>query len=186
MNRWAQWCVGVGLVAAAWGVAAITPPDSEIQAPFVAMATLEQPIEGRNIAATINEVKRVSRVSEGGWSADGNWLVIDLDVSATTAESSALFVPTKLMLAEFTVGGYTYGATERAPSLWKHALAVGIPRSGSIAFELPSQLDEGIGVLSLGENTDSRLDSVIEMSIDLSTLSVEAESALVETQWSTP
>lgn len=186
MNRWVQWGAGIGFVAAAWVVAAVTPPDSEIQAPFVATATLNQPAEGRNIAVTITDVERASHVSEGGWSADGNWLVIDLDVSATAMESSAMFVPTKLMLVEFTIGGDTYGATERAASLWKQALAVGIPRSGSIAFELPPQLDEGIGVLSLGENTDARLDSVIEMTIDLSQLPVETESALVETQWSTP
>jgi hypothetical protein len=124
-------------------------------------------------------VTRAVRVEAGEWSAEGNWLVVDLEVSAVVKELGVL-----LSRATFEVDGVTYGASERPVSLLRRSLFAGVPQTGSLAFELPEDLVSGDGVLRFGVDTDERLDSVIETTIDLDDIAVEESVELRPTEWS--
>lgn len=177
MKTWAQWLIGAALVAAAWGVAAVTPPEEAREAPFAVQAVVGETATGRNIQVTITSVQRTNHVSTDDWSADGNWVVVHLTAQATAEE------PQSLRLATLTIGERTYSASERPDSLYLGSVAVGIPRSGSLAFELPADLDEGSATLTLGLWGDPRLDSVIELSVDVGTLPHPPSLELHETEW---
>jgi hypothetical protein len=177
-RRGATWAVGAALVAAAWGVAAITPPDGAEESPFVVSAEVGERATGRNIAVTVHDVTRSESVRSGDWSADGNWIVVDLDAEAVVSEFGAL-----LELATLEVNGRTFGASERPDSLLRAPLAVGVPVSGSLAFELPADVDGGAAVLSLGETADPRLDSVVEIDLVLDALVVEDAVELVPVEF---
>lgn len=181
MRAAVAWGVGAALVVLAWGVAAITPDDDAAQAPFPVAATVGERAEGRNIAATVTEVSAANAVTAAnGWTAEGTWVVIDLDVEAVTAEQGAL-----LALATLTIDDRVYGASERPESLLRQQLPVGAARTGSLAFEVPEEALTGDGMLRLGLNDlDPRLDSVIELPIPLDELTVQPEVQLVETDWS--
>ncbi|HYI52296.1 MAG TPA: hypothetical protein VEX42_12075 [Microbacterium sp.] len=181
MTRWATWAVGAGLVAAAWGVAAVTPADDAEEAPFPVVVELGDRGVGRNIAVTVTDVRRVESVSAGEWSAEGNWVVVDLDAEAVQSEFGTL-----LTLATLQVDGRTFRASERPESLLRGGLSVGIPLSGSVAFELPEGLDGGHAMLTFGLDTDPRLDSLLVADIDLGAIELDREAELQPTDWSTP
>jgi hypothetical protein len=105
---------------------------------------------------------------------------VHLTAEAVTKE------PATLALSTLTVGERTFSASERPDSFRSQALAVGIPRSGSLAFELPSDLDEGGATLTLGLRGDARLDSVIQLPVDLGTLPHPPTLELHETEWTNP
>lgn len=180
MKRWASWAAGAALVAAAWGVAAITPPEDAAENPFAVAVAVGERGEGRNIAVTVDDVRRAQSVSTAEWSAEGNWVVVDLDAEAVVSESGTL-----LTLATLEVDGRTYSASERPDSLLRSPLAVGIPRSGSVAFELADDIDAGKAVITFGLDTDPRLDSLIIVEVDLGAVDVEPDAALRVTGWST-
>lgn len=181
MRRGVTWAIGAALVAAAWGVAVITPAEDAEEAPFAVTAEPGERAAGRNIAVTVTDVRRAESLSAGDWSADGNWVVVDLDAEAVVSESGTL-----LALATLEVDGRVFRASERPESLLRHALSVGIPLSGSLAFELPAELTAGSGLLRLGESPDPRLDSVILLAVELQDLPVEQSTDLRTTEWSTP
>jgi hypothetical protein len=181
MNRWATWGLGAALVAAAWGVALITPAEDAEEAPFPVVVEIGDRGVGRNIAVTVTDVGRAGAVTAGEWSAEGNWLVVDLEAEAVLSEFGAL-----LAHATLELDGRSFRASERPESLLRAALAVGIPRSGSLAFELPAETRGGAGELRLGVSTDERLDSVIVVPVDLEEIAVEPEADLQPTGWSAP
>lgn len=179
MNRVLAWSAGAGLVALAWGVAAVTPaPDAE-EAPFIVDVAVDEEGVGRNIAVTVTDITRAGEVSAGEWSAEGNWVVVDLDAEAIVSETGAL-----LALATLEVDGRTFTASERPDSLLRKSLAVGIPQSGSVAFELADDVTGGQATLSFGETGDSRLDSLIVVHVDLDDVAVRTAAELEPTGWS--
>jgi hypothetical protein len=179
MRRSVSWAVGAALVAAAWGVAAITPPEDAAEDSFpVAVAVGERGV-GRNIAITVDDIRRAESVSTAEWSAEGNWVVVDLDAEAVASEYGTL-----LTLATLEIGGRTFRASERPDSLLSGPLSVGVPRSGSVAFELADDVDSGEAVLTFGLDTDPRLDSLIVLRVDVGAIDVEADAALRATEWS--
>lgn len=180
MRRWVGWAVGGALIAAAWGVALITPPEDAFERPFPVTVEVGERGEGRNIAITVRDVRRAETVSAGEWSAEGNWVVVDLEAEAVISEFGTL-----LTLATLEVDGRTYSASERPDSLRRGSLAVGIPRSGSLAFELADDVEPAEAVLTFGLDTDPRLDSLIVVPIDLRESDVEADAELQPTEWST-
>lgn len=178
MKSWQQWLIGAGLVVVAWGVAGITPPEDAREAPFAVAAEVGAPATGRNIEITVTELRRASTVTTSDWSADGNWLIVDLSASAVVTDQGAA-----LRTVELAIDGRTFSASERPDSLFKESLNAGIARTGSVAFELPADLDAGTGILTFGLFTDARLDSVIELSVDLTDVAVQQEVALAATDW---
>lgn len=180
MMRWVSGAIGAALVAVAWGVAAITPTEDSAEDPFPVTVAVGERGEGRNIAVTVDDIRRAETVTAGEWTADGNWVVVDLDAEAVVTESGTL-----LTLATLEIDGRTFSASERPESLRRASLAVGIPQSGSVAFELPADVRGGEGVLTFGLDTDPRLDSLIVLDVDLDAIEIEEEAALLATDWST-
>lgn len=178
-RRWAAAAAGAALVAAAWCVALVTPTEDDAVLPFVTTMQLGEQADGRNLAVTLLDVHRADSVIAGGWSADGNWIVIDLDAEAIDEESGAL-----VALATLQVGGATYQASERPESLFERPLYAGLPQSGSLAFELPAAAVGGTAVLHLGLHSDPRLDTLMEAEFDLGPLPVESDVEMIPTGWS--
>lgn len=178
MKRWIQWVVGTGLVMIAWGVAAFTPPEEAREAPFAIRVAIGEQATGRNIEVTVTDIRRASSITAGTWHADGNWVVVDLTAAAVITDS-----PASLRLATLTIDGTIYRASERPASFLDRALTLGIPQSGSLAFELQDALDSGTATLTLGLNTDPRLDSIVVVTTQLEDVKVERETALQVTGW---
>ncbi len=170
--------MGIGLVVAAWFVAFVTPAEEAREDPFVVRADAGQIAEGRDIAARVDGVRRAGAVTAAGWRAEGNWLVVDLTVSSRVTTSGAI-----LGNATLHAEGRSYSASERPTSLYRQRLTADLPRSGSIAFELPPGLAPDGATLRLGGSTDERLDSVIEITLDAGGLAPGAEEELQPTQW---
>lgn len=181
LPRWAPWPIGVILVIAAWFVALVTPGEERVTSPFPVTAAVGDEGAGRNIAVTVTDMHRAAEVTAGGWSAEGNWLVVDLDVASVVSESGTL-----LSHLELVVDGVRYGASERPESLRRAGLSAGIPRSGSLAFELPEDLIDGDAVLELAIDGDTRLDSMIVVPFDLADVPDVGAAELTETKWTNP
>ncbi|WP_159500229.1 hypothetical protein [Microbacterium sp. 18062] len=181
MRPWLTWTIGAGALMAAWLVALATPSQDDVESPFAVRLELGQAAAGRNLEVTVIDVRMAREVAAGAWSAEGTWLVVDLDAQAVVAEDDAL-----LTAATLEVGGTTYRASERPASLLGAALSVGIPRTGGLAFELPGDPPTGTATLSLGLDADTRLDSLLELPIALDAVPRVARADLVPTGWAAP
>jgi len=179
VKRWVGWTLGGALVAAAWAVAAVTPGEHAYEDPFPVAVEVGETGIGRNVAVTVLDMRRAETVRAGSWSAEGNWVVVDLEAEAVESEFGTL-----LTRATLDIDGRTFSASERPESLLRAALSVGIPRTGSVAFELAEDVDAGRGILRFGLDTDPRLDSVIVLDIDLDALAVESAVDMLPTEWS--
>jgi len=183
LPRWAAWTIGIACIAVAWFVALATPGEEQIQAPFRVPAAIGEAAIGRNLAVTFTDIRRASEVSASGWTADGNWLVVDLEAEAVTTE-----IGTSIQYAKLELDGMQFDASERPPSFAKDgALEVGIPREGSFAFELPDGLDAGDGRIELAlNNITPELDSMIVLSFDLGDVESMDQTELLATGWVGP
>ncbi|RXZ73233.1 hypothetical protein [Agromyces albus] len=180
MRRWAAALGGTALVVAAWGTALVTPDDAEAERPFSVPVEIGDRGEGRNLAVTVTGIRAADAATIDGWDAEGPWLIVDLEAAAVQSDLRAT-----LSHATLSVDGRTYRASERPPdSMFRSELAVGVPRSGSIAFELPEEaLGDDVAVLSLGLEADPRLDSLIEVHFEPSTLDRIEEAELMSSGW---
>jgi len=179
---WAAWTIGVACIVAAWFAALVTPGTEEAQAPFEVPATIGEAASGRNLVVTITDIRRASKVSAGGWTAEGNWLVVDLDAESVLTEFGTSLAHTELVL-----DGIRFSASERPDSLAEGgALSIGLPLQGSLAFELPEGLDAGEGRLELALSPDPSLDSMIVLSFDLGEVPAVDQTELLETGWANP
>lgn len=188
MRRRFAWPLGVALVVAAWFVSGATPDGEErITDPFPVAAEIGRTAEGRNLAVTVHEATLADRVTSGGWHAEGTWLVIELDAWTTRTEA-----PGSLGAAFLVAGDRTFRASERpgaydpSASLLRAGLHLGVPQSGSLAFELPADAADGEATLRLGLSEQLAGDSVIEVAIDLAAVPHAAEVELPVTEWATP
>lgn len=180
LPHWAAWAIGAGMVAAAWLVALVTPGEDQVQSPFPVTVAIGEEGVGRNIAATVTDIRRVGELTAGDWSAEGNWLVVDLDVASVVSEDVLM------KFAEVSIDGIRYSASERPDSLLEQGLSAGIPRSGSLAFELPGGLETGEAVLELASNQFTMLDSVIVVPFDLADVPFSAGAEIEEMGWTNP
>ncbi|WP_322409044.1 hypothetical protein [Microbacterium invictum] len=178
MRRWLAWTIGVALVVSAWGVLQITPSQDDAEAPFPLAAAIDEATSARGFVVTVTDVRLASRAVAGGWSAEGTWLVVDLRAEATQDETGTI-----LAHAELVIEGVAYRASERPASLLRGGLTPGIPREGSLAFELPGDVARDTATLELGISDDPRLDSLVTLDLDLGTLDAEDEVELLETGW---
>lgn len=173
------WLLTLVLLTGAWALVKITLPIGSAQAPFPTTATIGEASHARNLTVTVTDVHAARHVADAqGWSADGTWLVVDLEASVEQTQVGAL-----LGLATLSIGEREFVATQRAASLYRGGLVTGVPRSGSIAFELPADALVGTATLRLALSENTVLDGVIELPIDLDELPVEADAALHETGW---
>ena len=170
MRPWLVWAIGAALLIAAWGVVQVTPDDDVATQPFSVAAEVGRAVESRGLAVTVTDVRLGESAAAAGWRADGTWLVIDLEAAARGDERAA-----RLEQAALVLDGVTYRASERPPSLFSQALTIDLPRAGSIAFELPADAASRTAVLQLGLDVETRLDSVVELPIDLAALDPQRE-----------
>jgi hypothetical protein len=178
-KSWAVWTAGVALLALAWGVTKVTPGPELTEASFIVDARIGEEARGAELILTVDDVMLADRVEDSrGWGADGVWVVADMQMSARTTEEITL-----LGTAHLIVDGRTYRASERPASLLGETLGAGIVTKGSVAFELPSGVDEGPAVLRFAPKADDlRLDSVIELAVELSDLDRESTRELRPTE----
>lgn len=177
------WLLTAALLACAWLVSKATLPDDATIAPFPATAQIGEETAARNLVVTITDVHLANRVTDAaGWSADGTWLVVDLDAAGAGADDIGL-----LTVAELTIGERTFSATDRGTTFLGQRLVTGVPRAGSLAFELPADVTDDVATLRLGVPTgppgEVLSDGVIDLSIALGALAVEREVVLHETGW---
>lgn len=178
-TRVVPWLVTFVLLAGAWGVVRVTLPEGSAQAPFPTAATIGEAVSARNLTVTVTDVHAARGVRDAdGWSAAGTWLIVDLEAASDQTEDGAF-----LGLATLRIGDREFSATERGSTFYRTRLFTGVPRSGSLAFELPADALSGTATISLGLSRQVALDGVIELSVDLDELSVEPEVDLDETGW---
>lgn len=178
LPTWAAWAIGVACIVVAWFAALVTPGEEQTQAPFEVPATIGETATGRNLAVTFTDLRRASEVGADGWMAEGNWLVADLAVESVLAEDA-----TSLKNARLEIDGMRFTASERPDSLESQPLAIGVPREGSLAFELPEGLDSGAARIVLALESDPSLDSMIVLSFDLGDVAVVDRTELLPTGW---
>lgn len=158
-GRWVPWVGGVALVLAAGVVTAVTPPEDALTDPLLVRAAIDDTATSRTLVAAVQDASFADRLTVADeWEADGNWLVIELAVSAPTTEVDAA-----IGVASLVIDGRVFLASERPPtSLLRADLRVGTDTVGTLAFELPDGLRSGGGELRLtGEYPTPHLDDVI-------------------------
>lgn len=183
LRRAAPWVGATALLVAAWGLGVATPPRNAIEPPVVIHAEMGERATGRNLAAVVNDVRATQFVSTPNWSADGNWLIVDLDAASVLSQREG-----RIGGATLKIGERTFRASERpgTDSLFAKQLLPGVWQSGSIAFELPEDALSGTGTLSLSQRSDTRGDSLIQLSLDLESVPVTASEELLPLSWTQP
>lgn len=182
MKRAIPWLITAALLVAAWLVALATPDDSASVEPFLVPATIGEAAVGRDFTVTVQDVTLADKVSDAtGWSAEGTWLVVELDAEANLDQFGMLFQG-----ATLTIDDQSFRPSERMDSFLSTSLVTGVSQSGALAFELPDDARSATGILRLSAKTDTRADSVAELEIDLGALTPVAEAEVRETDWTTP
>lgn len=182
-RRWARriapWSLTAVLLAGAWVLNTVALPDSSSEASFATRTAIGETATTRNLELTVTDVRAARTLTDPqGWSAEGTWLVVDLDAAALQSQYAA-----SLGFAELTIGDRTYSATDRGETFYRQRLVTGIPRSGSLAFELPAEALKGTATLRLSIPADVRYDGVIEMPIPLEDVAVEEAIVLSNPGW---
>jgi len=177
------WLLTAALLACAWVVVKVTLPDDATIAPFPATAQVGEQAAVRNLVVTVTDVHLAERVTDAeGWAADGTWLVIDLEAAGAGTQDRGT-----LGLAQLTIGERTFSATERGTTFYQQRLVTGVPRAGSLAFELPDEVTGDRASLRLGVPSGAPGevldDGVIDLSLDLAALTAEPEVLLDENGW---
>lgn len=179
MRRALAWIAGLALVALAALVGEVALSDAEQQAPFVVAAEVGERAEARSFAVIVRQVRATEHVADAeGWEAEGSWLVVDLDAELLRTETAGI-----LSHAQLQVGDRSISASERPSSLAATPLDLGLPQSGSLAFELPADVTSGAATLRLARSGELRLDSVVELAIDLGAVERVPSIELEETRW---
>jgi hypothetical protein len=170
---------GVGLVsvlAIAWVVAETTPSEEAWQAPIVVSGHIGETLTGRNIEAVVSEVRIAEEVTaSNGWAGptNGVWIVVDASVATVVDDYGA-----SLGTAELVVDGVTYSASERPDdgTIAREPLSTGIPITGPLMFEVPRNLvdseEAASARIQLAVSGDPRVDSMLVVGVDLTTLPV--------------
>jgi len=182
-RRWTAkilpWAMTAVLLAGAWVLNTVALPDGASEASFATRTAIGEPAATRNLELTVTGVRAARTLTDArGWSADGTWLVVDMDAAALQSQYAA-----SLGFAELTIGDRIFGATERGETFFRQRLVTGVPRSGSLAFELPDEALKGTATLRLSIPSDVRYDGVIEIPIALEDVPVEESIVLSETGW---
>lgn len=157
------WVVSGAVLVGTWFIIDATPKRAAAVAPFVVTVEPPQWGTGRNITARVVGALFTDRVDDGSWSATGNWLLVQIEAAAVADGTAAA-----LAVAELSIGGVTYRASERPRStIANMSLLVGVAITGALAFELPANVVSGPAEIRLGLSGDRRLDSLIVVPIEL-------------------
>jgi len=173
------WALSTGLVITAWGLIQVQQPDDAPYDSFVTTTTVGKQGVARNLAVTVTEVRAARAIADGeGWRAEGTWLVVDLDAATVENQFAAA-----LSVANLHLGHRTYSATERGETAAGMPLITGVPRHGSIAFELPEGSLKGTATLEFAPTYGTQGDGVVEVVVDLDDVARQNEVVLDTTGW---
>lgn len=169
--------ITIALVAAAFVIRLTQPSDEQRQAPFVTAAVFGQSVEGRDLVLTAHDAYRADRVTTSSWTGltEGVWLVVD----ATIGSKLGIATP----YATLTVGGIQYTSSDRPDDAALGAsIDPGLPETGSFVFELPLSAIEGPdathAVVRFATAFQVRLDSAIDLTLDLTSLERRSSAAI--------
>jgi hypothetical protein len=182
MNRAVAIVAGLGLLAAAYGVAATTPAEELVEAPFGTRGAVGEAISASHLIVTVHAVELAGEVVLGFWSGTtwGLCFVAEATIEAT--------VEATVVEADIFVDGVRYPVTRRGDgdTVDTSSAEVLFPTTGPLLFELPADVVEFPGartaVLQISTFGDDRLDSVIEIVVDLTTLDIVDRAALEPTR----
>ncbi|MDJ1113141.1 hypothetical protein [Microbacterium dauci] len=173
------WSIGVGLLAVAWIVVAITPVEADAERPFAVAASVDEPATARTFTVTLSNMRLGAAATDPrGWTAEGTWLLVDIEAEARREEARVA-----LRSAWLELDGIRYRASERPQSFLGTALAVGLPKSGTLAFELPGDIADAKGVIELATVTETRLDAIVTLPVDFGALERQQTVELAPTEW---
>lgn len=164
-NRALPWIIGACLVVGAGALVALTPDDDALVAPIERRGAMDETVSSRALVATAVEARFAQTVeTDDGWSAEGNWLVVTVTVSAPETEIDA-----SIRLATLAIGDRVFQASERpTASLVGTPLRVGIDTVGMLAFELPADVDSGTAELRLTPDYyTAELDDLVVIALPL-------------------
>ena len=173
MKRGLAIVAGLGLLAAAYAVSATTPTSQVVEAPFGSRGSVGDTVSSSNLIATVHEASLAHEVELGLWrgTTSGVWFVAEATVEAT--------VESTLMEIEIFIDGVRYAATGRGEgdTVDENSVAVRFPTTGPLLIELPADVLDFPGahsaVLRISSFGDDRLEGVVEIVIDLTTLDVD-------------
>jgi hypothetical protein len=166
----------VGILVVAGIVAHTTPDEEQQQGPIVVRGEIGDELTGRNIRATVTDVRIAESVTaSNGWAGTtpGVWVVVDASVEAVVDDTGA-----SLGTAVIQVGDTTYSASVRPDrgSIAEAVLDVGIPTAGPLMFELPTELvgspEARDAEIHLALDDDIRADSMLVIPVDLTAIDV--------------
>ena len=179
MRRSVGYLAGAGLLLLAFGVAFSTPHEDVIEGPIPARTVIGEQAAFGDLVATVHEVSlaREVEVDLTRLTTAGLWFVADVTVAATTERT--------LIQVDVLIDGVRYPASGRADraSIQGGVVDAGFPITGPVVVELPAEVQDLPGarsaVLRISPGGDSRLDGVIEVVVDLTSLEI-AERTEVE------
>ncbi|QIG42346.1 hypothetical protein G5V58_05800 [Nocardioides anomalus] len=161
------------LTAAAVVAHRTTPSEEEQVAPFVVAADAGDWGQARTVGARVDDVGLATRVTDGEWTGttDGVWVVV-----AATAETT---LRAASLDASLWLGDRRYDASDRPgdAALGAARLSPRLPVRGTLVFEVPAaalRADGGEARVRFATESDPRLDSVVEVPVDLTDLEPEA------------
>ena len=173
------------VLAAILAVAALvqhtSPGDGGWQQPMEVSGQLGGQVAGRNIAATVWGAQVAHEVRTSDWAGEttGIWVVVDVSAEAVVDEFAA-----RLGMATLAIGDETFSASERPDldTIYQNSLTVGIPTRGPLFFEIPTDALRDAR-LQLGIDSDPRLDSLLVIPLDLSSLTIADSLTTDDVQW---
>lgn len=183
VNKIVTWIVGLALAAGAVVVTVFIPTDGEGSEQFVVKGEIGTRAEGRNLAATVLDIRLAEAIAAEDWRDESNWLVVDLSAEAVVSQSSGL-----LDVATLRIGDRTFTAVERGPlnvNLLNTQLIPGVARTGSLFFELPDDALDGMAEMRLATG-GTWGDSVLQLNFDLAEVERTETITLAEVDWSAP
>lgn len=172
MKRRYAFPAGLGLLVLAFGVAYTAPDEDRMLGPFPERGAIGEQIVTQHHVVTVSDVALASEVEIGTWrgTTAGIWLVVDATIAARVERRS--------VDVELFVDGVQYASTGRTSTttLDGRVVDAGFPQTGSALIELPADILERPGarsaVLRIAPGGNVRLDSVVELRLDLMTLEV--------------
>ncbi|UJP10045.1 hypothetical protein L2X99_17090 [Microbacterium sp. KUDC0406] len=172
------WTLSIAMVVAAWFLLQLQKPDDAVYDSFVTKTTVGEYAAARNLSATVTDVRAGRSVSDGKrWSAEGTWLVVGVDAATLQTEFASQ------LHGELRIGDRIYQATERGETGRNMSLITGVPRHGSLVFELPEGQVKGDATVVLSWQSDHTADGVIEVAVDLDDVPMQYEVTLDEIAW---
>ncbi|WP_395638805.1 hypothetical protein [Pseudolysinimonas sp.] len=167
---------GLGLLLFAFGVAFSTPGDDEVQAPFSVAAEVGEETVSRHLVVTVHDAQLADEVVVDDWrgTTSGVWLVVDATIQARTERST--------VAVNVFVDGVRYPATGRigTDAVDGRVADAGFPVTGSVLVELPADILDHPGArtatVRFSSGIDARLDSVIDLEFDLTSLPSESRT----------